>query len=173
MGKNKSSTWPEECMSQQAGTRKGKVVLGEALQCSLWSSLDWRDYIYMYVYLSIMILFFSSCEVVGKQWWEEVITGEAGRLPSQAAESELDVCVWHGFTSPPSSNCLYQEKRYSLAQIQAYSRDGICRGLFWMSSVKTILGIHVICIYALCNPVHLKNFKCFPSANERSFNQPH
>lgn len=54
-------------MSQQAGTRKGKVVLGEALQCSLWSSLDWRDYIYMYVYLSIMILFFSSCEVVGKQ----------------------------------------------------------------------------------------------------------
>lgn len=52
-------------MSQQAGTRKGKVVLGEALQCSLWSSLDWRGYIYMYVYLSVMILFFHPVRLWG------------------------------------------------------------------------------------------------------------
>lgn len=46
-------------MSQQVGGRKGKVVLGEALQCSLRSSLDWRClYIYMYVYIFISNVFF-------------------------------------------------------------------------------------------------------------------
>lgn len=135
--KNKSSTWAEECVSQQAGARKGKVVLGEAFQCSLRSSLDWRWlYIYMWIYLSIMV--FCHLVRLGKQWWEEVIFGEVGRFPSQTAVSQSLMFVSALVLLLHPQAAVYQEKRYSLAQIQAYSRDGMVLG--W-HLLRSLLGV--------------------------------
>lgn len=147
MGKNKSSTWAEECMSQQAGTRKGKVVLGEALQWSLRSSLDWRWlYICVCVYIFISNGFFFHPVRLwrsndGKTWY---LVKWEGFLAKQLWVRSWCLCLaWFYFSTLKQLSTRWEDTlwlRYRLTPGMAWSLDGICWGLFWMSSVKTILG---------------------------------
>lgn len=73
----------------------------------------------------------------GDIWW----SGKASQPSS--CESDLDGCVWH-FSTLKQLFTRWKDTlwlRYRLTPGMAWSLDGISWGLFWMSSVKTILGI--------------------------------
>lgn len=130
-------------------------------------------YIYMYIYLSIMD-FFNLVRLWGsndgKRWY---LLKWQGFPAKQLWVRSWCLCLAWFYFSILKQVSTTQKDTLWLIPGMAWSLDGICWGLFWMSSVKTILGVHAICIYIFHNPVHLKNLKCFPSAHEESFNQPH
>lgn len=149
MGENKASTWAEECLSQQAGARKGKVVLGEPLQCSLQSLLDWR---WLYIYLSIMGFFYPMRlwgSNDGKKWY---LVKWEGFPAKQLWVRAWCLCLAWVLLLHPQAATRRKDTlwlRYRLTPGMVWSLGGICWGLFWMSSVKTILGVHVTCMYIL------------------------
>lgn len=138
---------------------------------------------YIYIYMCVYIFinnggFFHPVRLWrsndGKTWY---LVKWEGFLAQQLWVRSWCLCLaWFYFSTLKQLSTRWEDTlwlRYRLTPGMAWSLDGIYWGLFWMSSVKTILGVLVICIYILHNPIHWTNFKCFPCANEGSFNQPH